>query len=92
MDTSGPVAEPEPSVAATTPGDADTHAELIALKDRAAVFVDGRYTLQVREQVSAMNIGTRYEEITQGFDSIRDDAKAHHSPPQRGAIVTSRSR
>jgi len=29
----------------------------------------------VREQVAAMNIGTRYEGITKGFDSIRDDAK-----------------
>lgn len=29
----------------------------------------------VREQVSAMNIGERYEDITKGFDSIRDDAK-----------------
>jgi hypothetical protein len=29
----------------------------------------------VREQVSAMKIGARYEDITKGFDSIRDDAK-----------------
>lgn len=29
----------------------------------------------VREQVSEMNIGVRYEDITKGFDSIRDDAK-----------------
>ena len=29
----------------------------------------------VREQVAAMNIGQRYESITQSFDSIRDDAK-----------------
>ncbi|GHA32093.1 merozoite surface protein 3b [Devosia pacifica] len=29
----------------------------------------------VREQISAMNIGERYEDITKGFDSIRDDAK-----------------
>ncbi len=29
----------------------------------------------VREQVAAMNIGERYEDITKGFDSIRDDAK-----------------
>ncbi len=29
----------------------------------------------VREQISAMNIGSRYEDITKGFDSIRDDAK-----------------
>ncbi len=29
----------------------------------------------VRSQVAAMNVGTRYEEITNGFNSIRDDAK-----------------
>ncbi|MCB9992941.1 MAG: cell surface protein [Hyphomicrobiaceae bacterium] len=29
----------------------------------------------VREQVAAMNIGERYQGITNGFDSIRDDAK-----------------
>jgi hypothetical protein len=29
----------------------------------------------VREQISAMKIGERYEDITKGFDSIRDDAK-----------------
>lgn len=29
----------------------------------------------VREQIEAMRIGDRYEEITEAFDSIRDDAK-----------------
>ena len=29
----------------------------------------------VREQISAMEIGERYEEITAAFDSVRDDAK-----------------
>ncbi len=29
----------------------------------------------VREQVASMRIGDRYEDITKGFDSIRDDAK-----------------
>jgi len=29
----------------------------------------------VREQISGMSIGTRYEEITNAFNSIRDDAK-----------------
>lgn len=29
----------------------------------------------VREQIAAMNIGERYDDITQSFDSIRDDAK-----------------
>lgn len=30
----------------------------------------------VREQISEMSVGQRYEEITKAFDSIRDDAKA----------------
>jgi len=30
----------------------------------------------VREQVAAMSVGERYEDITKGFDSIRNDAKA----------------
>ncbi len=29
----------------------------------------------VREQIAAMEVGTRYEDITKGFDSIRNDAK-----------------
>ena len=29
----------------------------------------------VREQIAGMEIGDRYKQITQGFDSIRDDAK-----------------
>ena len=29
----------------------------------------------VREQIAAMNIGERYDDITKSFDSIRDDAK-----------------
>ncbi|MDZ4868814.1 MAG: cell surface protein, partial [Alphaproteobacteria bacterium] len=30
----------------------------------------------VREHVSAMQVGDRYRQITEGFNSIRDDAKA----------------
>jgi len=30
----------------------------------------------VREQTAAMDVGTRYQDIAKGFDSIRDDAKA----------------
>jgi hypothetical protein len=30
----------------------------------------------VREHVSAMSVGDRYRQITEGFNSIRDDAKA----------------
>lgn len=38
---------------------------------QASVFND-----VVREQIAAMTIGTRYENITNAFDSIRDDAKS----------------
>jgi hypothetical protein len=38
--------------------------------DKASLFND-----VVREQVQAMEIGERYEEITNSFNSIRDDAK-----------------
>ena len=50
--------------------------------DETRVILIGRTLSQasafnevVREQVAAMNIGERYEGITKGFDSIRDDAK-----------------
>ena len=50
--------------------------------DETRVILIGRTLSQasafnevVREQVAAMNIGERYEDITKGFDSIRDDAK-----------------
>lgn len=50
--------------------------------DETRVILIGRTLSQasafnevVREQISAMNIGERYEDITAGFDSIRDDAK-----------------
>lgn len=38
--------------------------------DKASLFND-----IVREQVQAMDVGERYEEITNAFNSIRDDAK-----------------
>lgn len=51
--------------------------------DETRVILIGRTLSQasafnevVRTQVAAMNIGERYEDITQSFDSIRDDAKA----------------
>jgi hypothetical protein len=51
--------------------------------DETRVILIGRTLSQasafnevVREQVAAMKIGERYEDITKGFDSIRDDAKA----------------
>ncbi len=50
--------------------------------DETRVLLIGRTLTQasifnevVREQVAGMNVGERYEEITKGFDSIRDDAK-----------------
>ncbi len=50
--------------------------------DETRILVIGRTLNQasvfnevVREQVAAMSIGERYEDITKGFDSIRDDAK-----------------
>lgn len=42
----------------------------------------------VREQVQAMEIGTRYEEITKAFNSIRDDAKAMVDQLDDGKIST----
>ncbi|HHB82885.1 MAG TPA: cell surface protein [Devosia sp.] len=51
--------------------------------DETRVLLIGRTLTQasifnevVREQVAGMNVGERYEDITKGFDSIRDDAKA----------------
>jgi hypothetical protein len=50
--------------------------------DETRVILIGRTLSQassfnevVRDQIAAMKIGERYEEITKGFDSIRDDAK-----------------
>lgn len=50
--------------------------------DETRVILIGRTLSQasafnevVREQVAAMRIAERYEDITKGFDSIRDDAK-----------------
>jgi hypothetical protein len=51
--------------------------------DETKVVLIGRTLTQasafnevVRSQVAAMNVGERYEQITNGFNSIRDDAKA----------------
>jgi hypothetical protein len=56
--------------------------EQITELDETRVILIGRTLSQasafnevVREQVAAMQIGERYEDITKGFDSIRDDAK-----------------
>lgn len=40
----------------------------------------------VREQITAMSIGQRYEDITEGFNSIRDDAKSMVDQLEDGKI------
>jgi hypothetical protein len=42
----------------------------------------------VREQVQAMDVGQRYEEITNAFNSIRDDAKSMVDQAEDGRIDT----
>src|SRR5690554_4384482 len=42
----------------------------------------------VREQVEAMSVGTRYEQIAQSFNSIRDDAKGLVDQIEDGKITT----
>ena len=51
--------------------------------DQASLFND-----VVREQVQAMQIGERYEEITNAFNSIRDDAKSMVDQIEDGRIDT----
>jgi len=51
--------------------------------DKASLFND-----VVREQVQAMEIGQRYEEITNSFNSIRDDAKSMVEQVEDGKIDT----
>ena len=67
----------------------ESHEEpIVALLNQIAGLDEGRVTAiartlsqaslfndVVREQVQAMEIGQRYEEITNAFNSIRDDAK-----------------
>lgn len=42
----------------------------------------------VREQISAMNIGERYEDITESFNSIRDDARGMVDQMEDGKVDT----
>jgi hypothetical protein len=51
--------------------------------DKASLFND-----VVREQVQAMEIGERYEEITNAFNSIRDDAKKMVEQVEDGRLDT----
>jgi len=50
---------------------------------QASVFND-----IVREQVSEMRVGSRYEEITESFNSIRDDAKRMVGQVEDGKVDT----
>jgi hypothetical protein len=74
---------------------------MIALLDRISGFDEGRVTAiartlaqsstfneVVREQVQAMEIGSRYEDITEAFNSIRDDAKQMVDQLEDGKIDT----
>ena len=51
--------------------------------DKSSLFND-----VVREQVQAMEIGQRYEEITEAFNSIRDDAKSMVEQIEDGHLDT----
>lgn len=63
--------------------DPDRIAVILRTLSQSSVFND-----VVREQVSAMNIGERYETITEGFNSIRDDAKTMVDQLSDGKIST----
>ncbi len=67
----------------------------IADLDEARVIAIARTLTQaslfndvVREQVRAMDIGTRYEDITNAFNSIRDDAKSMVDQIEDGKLDT----
>ncbi len=51
--------------------------------DKASIFND-----VVREQVEAMDVGERYEKITESFNSIRDDAKTMVDQIEDGKLDT----
>jgi hypothetical protein len=74
---------------------------MIALLNRISGFDESRVTAiartlaqsstfneVVREQVQAMEIGSRYEEITEAFNSIRDDAKKMVDQLEDGKLDT----
>ncbi len=84
------------------PVDGDKQVEpIIALLNQISVLDEGRVaaiarTLNeaslfndvVRQQVQAMEIGSRYEEITNAFNSIRDDAKTMVDQIEDGKLDT----
>jgi len=82
-------------------GDDGQEAPIIALLNQIADLDEGRVTAiartldkaslfndVVREQVQAMEIGQRYEEITNAFNSIRDDAKSMVDQIEDGKLDT----
>jgi len=84
------------------PQDARTHEEpIVALLNQISALDEGRvaaiartlsqaslFNEVVRQQVQAMDIGQRYEEVTNAFNSIRDDAKSMVDQIQDGRIDT----
>ena len=75
-------------------------APIVALLNQISALDEGRVTHRphpnqaslfnevVREQVQAMEIGERYEEITNAFNSIRDDAKSMVDQIEDGKLDT----
>jgi len=84
------------------PQDAKTHEEpIVALLNQISALDEDRvaaiartlsqaslFNEVVRQQVQAMDIGTRYEDITNAFNSIRDDAKSMVDQIQDGRLDT----
>ena len=76
-------------------------APIVALLNRLTVLDEAKVTAiartlsqaslfneVVREQISSMKLGERYEKITDAFDSIRDDAKTMVEQVEDGKIDT----
>ena len=61
----------------------DTAAAIARTLSQASLF-----NKVVREQISAVSIGRRYREITDGFDSIREDAKRMVDQVEDGKLST----
>ncbi len=84
------------------PDDAKTHEDpIVALLNQITALDEGRvaaiartlsqasvFNEVVRQQVQAMDIGSRYQEITNAFNSIRDDAKSMVDQIQDGRLDT----
>jgi hypothetical protein len=84
------------------PTEGDRQVEpIIALLNQISTLDEGRVTAiartlnqaslfndVVRQQVQAMEIGSRYEDITKAFNSIRDDAKSMVDQIEDGKLDT----